>query len=640
MPVSSILPGRVTNSLAATRLAAYISQTQAELTKLQDQLGSGRKYVLPSEAPSATLRTITLQKLTERRERLQENIQTNNGFINATDQSLSSVSDSLNRAQGVILSAVGNNLTPQERDGLVNEVDSLISGVLSAANTSYGGRPLFAGTDSSTAPFVRDSMGTIRYQGNQQSLSAYADNDLLVTSSLDGVAAFGELARTPSADLDPILTLNSRLVDLHAGRGFAAGPVDIVLDDGTNRIRKAVDLSSAETIGDVKTRLEAAFAAEAVTLTVDIDPGTQSSLRLTPSAGTVQVSDIAGGRSAYDLGLRSSAVAVVSGQPLDPRVTEDTLISSLNGGTGIGPTTGTGLSIEHNGVTTIVDLSTVTTVGDLFRQVTAADANLVGRVTQDGRGIELLSRIHGTTLSVGENGGTNATALGIRTMAANTSLSTLNRGSGVPTEAGVPLRITRRDGTAVEINLAGSFTVQDVLDRINAVDPGHLVASLKSTGNGIGLTDDSGTGALVIAQNELSVALGLNGTENSGPTGVLSGSDRGGRVSNGTMSVLMQLREALLSNDLSALNRLDPVLRAEASRLTVVRGQIGADGQLMDEVNNRLEDQLVSTKDELSRIFDVDYAEAITLFTQKQQALQATLQVAAQSQQLSILNYL
>jgi hypothetical protein len=49
-----------------------------------------------------------------------------------------------------------------------------------------------------------------------------------------------------------------------------------------------------------------------------------------------------------------------------------------------------------------------------------------------------------------------------------------------------------------------------VLNAINAADPGVLTASLNAVGNGISITDTSGTGALTVVENNVATALGLH----------------------------------------------------------------------------------------------------------------------------------
>jgi flagellar hook-associated protein 3 FlgL len=214
--------------------------------------------------------------------------------------------------------------------------------------------------------------------------------------------------------------------------------------------------------------LENAFSGSPVTLTVDIDPSSQNGLRLTPSAGTVAVSNVSGSSLATQLGIASTAVAQINGGDLDPGITLQTTLASLNGGTGIGSTVGTGLVINNGGETHTVDLSTATTIEDVFNLIRTADPNLNLGINEARNGLAISSRISGADFSIGENnGGSNAAGLGIATFSASTPLSELNYGRGVDVNSSNKLQINRRDGSTINIDLSGATTVQDVLDKIN-----------------------------------------------------------------------------------------------------------------------------------------------------------------------------
>src|SRR5205807_3323470 len=137
------------------------------------------------------------------------------------------------------------------------------------------------------------------------------------------------------------------------------------------------------------------------------------------------------------------------------------------------------------------------------------DLNLSVGINAAGNGLAISSRLSGVDFSIGENNGLNATNLGIRTFSGNTLLSSLNYSQGAPVNAGLPLTITRRDGTVASVDLSGAITVQDVINKINAVDPGNLVASLDTVGNGILLLDNSGAGPLSVDGGALGTALGM-----------------------------------------------------------------------------------------------------------------------------------
>ncbi|MFN0199411.1 MAG: hypothetical protein ACKVT0_21885 [Planctomycetaceae bacterium] len=627
MGLGPILPGRLPASLITSRLVKNLQADALSLARLQDQISSGKKYFLPGEAPSSSIRALVLQKSLERRNQIQTNIKTDRTFLTNSEATLTPVSDLLNQARSALQAGLGDAATDGEKVALANEVLSMLQGAVSIANTNFQGRFLFAGSQSQQVPFELEN-GIVRYLGDGAAINSYIDINTLSANNIDGATAFNALSTAVSTDIDPAVTSTTRIADLLAGRGVPLGSIEITLDDGVNPAQSVlVDLSSAETIGDIETRLEHAFSGGPLTLNVDVDPGSRMGLRLTPSAGTITVADITGSDVARDLGILGGPSSSIVGSDLDPSLTIYTPLSALNAGTGIGSTTGTGLLIDNGVTAKTVDLSSANTVQDVLNLLRQADLDLVVGINSERNGISVSSRLSGGRLTIGENGGTNAAGLGIRTMSAETlladlnlgtgviqdgsanlqitrrdgtaltidiqnalkiqdiidaindvddvttstllselnlgigvpvtsadlqitqrngsaltidldsattmqdildainyaetfdgtvSLDELNNGTGVPVNGGSQLEITRRDGSSVSVDLSGSTTLQDVVDLVNAVDPGNLVAAIDSTNHRLTLADNSGVGDLTVAANAVSTALGLDGSETSG----------------------------------------------------------------------------------------------------------------------------
>lgn len=422
MSIGPIFPGRLPNSFSFRRLNQQIQNGQAELQRIQDQLTSGQQYLVPSEDPASALNTIVLQTRLERQQQFKANVATDRSLLAATENALSSVSDVVNTAKSLILQGIGSTSTDAERRGLATEVSGLIDQVLNSANTKFRGRYLFAGTETDSEPFELKAAGNVLYTGNAQQIRSYIDSGQQIVNNLDGQSAFNVLATVESDDLNVAVTTETRLANLHGGAGFKSGSIDVALLDGGTVVSRTVDLSLAETIGDVKTFIEDAFAGQALTVTVDVDPASPSGLRLTPSSGTVAVSNLAGSRVASDLGISSAAVTQISGGDLNPAVSIHSRLADLNNGAGIGPTVGTGLLINVGEKSAVVDVSSAVTVQDLFNEIRLASLDLDAGISADGTGISIVSRLSGAEFSIGENGGGVATALGIRTLTADTLL--------------------------------------------------------------------------------------------------------------------------------------------------------------------------------------------------------------------------
>lgn len=641
MSLGPLLPGRLPNSFAASRLTSQMQTARAEIQRLQDQLTTGQQYLVGSEDPSSALRTIILQKRLEQNQQYAANVQTDRSLLATTEDAFSVVSDSINQVKTLVLQGIGDTVSDDARAGLATEVDGVVQQILSAANTKFRGRYLFGGSQSGETPFELLGDGQVRYNGDTQTLNSLAGRGVYVANNLDGVTAFNALATVDSGDLDVALTSDTRLSNLHGGLGLTLGSVTVTVDDGSSSEAQNVDLSLARTVGDVKNILEDAFSGSAVNLTVDVDPTSLSGLRVTASTGTVAIANVSGSRVASDLGIASAATATINGGDLDPRLTLKSNIADLNGGSGIGVTSGNGLLITNGSKSGVVDLSSVVTVEDLFNQLQLADLDLAVDLNSGGSGITVSSRVSGAEFSIGENNGSNATQLGLRTLTTETKLADLNLELGVPLSSNSPLEITRRDGSVVQVDVSSAVRIQDVLDAINAVDSGNLVASLNSVGNGISLLDNSGTGPLSVAVSETSDALGIAGTESGSDNTVpLTGQDVAPRESPGILGVLGSIASALRSGDDQELTRLNGLLDEESSRTLQVRGELGTRLRTLDDIENRLADEEVQLNDDLSHEFDADLSEVLTAFLAYQQTLEATYKVASDSFSLSLLSFI
>lgn len=644
MSISPILPGRLANVMLGRRLLQNIQSNQSSLARLQDMAASGQRIFRPGEDPAGATRTVFFQKEIEQNTQLIDNVATARSLLTATETNLQSVADAMNSARSFISAGIGDSTTAPEKQAMALEVQSLIQQVLSNANATFRGRNLFGGTLTEGVPFELQPGGTVLYRGNAGSIESHLGASLLLANNIDGETAFGALTTPITRDLDPAVTLETRLSNLHGNAGVPLGPIRLTVDDGVNPAATVtVDLAGAETVRDVKTRIEAAFSSGTPGLAVSINPA-GNGLQLTPSGGTVTVSDFPGGLTADRLGIASPPVATIAGADLNPTLTPITRLSDLNGGSGIDTT---GLRITSGKKTAIIDLSGATTVEDALNairsQARTAGVEVSARLSDDGTGIEIASRVSGAAFSIGENGGNTATSLGIRTFTAETPLADLNRKVGVSNAAPATLDLTRRDGSAVTVDLSAAKTVQDVLDAINSLDPGILTASLNAIGNGITLIDNDGvsTGDLSVADNPLARSLGMNGTESSGdPSGALIGSDPNPQEAEGILNLLVRLEKALRTADDAELNRLSPEIIAEIDRFSEVRADVASRLQTIEQVDGRLRDRDVSLRENLSEVFDADIAEVLTEVAARQSALEATLKVSAQTSSLLLINYL
>lgn len=635
MDVGPLLPGRMPNSLRSQLLNAQVQSAQYSMSQLELEISSGQKFQLPSNDPTDASHAIQLTSLLAQNTQFAANSQFGTSLLNATDGALATISQGVTTALGLDAAGIGSTATPAQKAALAQQVQGLIQQVVDASNSTFGGQYLFGGSENVHPPFSITPNG-VAYSGDQQNLNTYIAPGLTATTSIDGNTALAALSPPAGADLNAALTLQTQLSDLKGGKGIVPGQITVTLTSPA--ITQTIDLSQAKTIGDVKDLVENALGA--ANITVAINPA-KNGILITPTAGTITIADPAGGTGASDLGIVATGAATINSGDYNPALTITTNLSDLNGGTGIGPTAGKGLLITNGSISQVVDISSAVTVGDLVNLLKNSSLGLSAGINAQGNGLAVSTRLSGVDFSIGENGGQNATLLGLRTFTGNTLLSSLNYGQGVPVNAGQPLAITRRDGTVASVDLSGSITVQDVITKINAVDPGNLVASLNSVGNGISLLDNSGAGPLSVDTGELGTALGLAGTEpGNNPAVPLVGKDVNPQEAGGILNILVRLEKALNNGDDATLTRLGGQITSESDRLSGVRGVVGARLQTLQNIDNSLQSQNLLTQQALSNAKDTDMASVLSELVAQQTAFEATLRIAAQTMQLSLANYL
>jgi flagellin-like hook-associated protein FlgL len=767
--MTSIIPiptTRVSDRYVAQRLLAQIQFDEQDLLRLQTQIATGRRINLPSDDAPASVRAIGLQSLLERKAQVRINLQTSESYLSASDAALAGASNLLNEMRGIAISVTGTTSSDTQREAAAVEIERAIQQLVGIGNQQFRGRYLFAGSATTVLPF-EISGDNVSYQGNERTLFTNADLNLLLDTNLTGDQVFGAISEPVrgTADLNPILTLETRLANLRGGQGIRPGSVAV--SDGTNT--SIVDISAAETMGDVAELLEANPPAGR-TVTVDV---TSTGLTVAIDGGNLTIREVGGGTTASELGILREiglgAIPIV-GTDVNPQLTLTTslrdilgvraqatitslgskndlvfeaavrgpalngvtisyvdggigtagnetavydalagtltvtiesgvstanqIIAAVNaegtftarvnprepdndgaglvlatasdptatavtaGGSGIEFDQGSGLQIVNGDDTYTISIATAETVEDLLNVLNGSPAGLLAQINAAGTGIDVRSRVSGGDFTIGENGGSTATELGLRSFTTATRLEDLNYGVGVHDATGDDFTIRRKDGVEFSIDIAGAETIGDVINLINNhadnQDPLHRVtAGLATFGNGIRLStaDVSTTATFAVLRANLSQTaedLGLIplGADVSDPPVIAAGTETiTGRDVNplevrGVFQALTRLRDALRANDLRAIERSIELLDESTLDLNFARSELGARQQYVDVLQTRLDVEEVTLRDTLSLDIDVDIVESISALTARQASFEAALRASALVSQLSLLNFL
>ncbi|MFK7882589.1 MAG: flagellin [Phycisphaerales bacterium] len=648
-----------------------INRTNYQLLRVNQQLSTGLDLLRPSDDPIRSATVSTIDARLERSNQILRNLGFATDSLDTLDIALGDAKNLIDEALSIGNEQISTPTDPDTRNGQAIIIDSLIQSLYTISNRESVVGHIFGGTSPSRGP-IEQVGNAYRFVGGRGGLLADLGGVSDVPLTLGADNAIGAIsARVEgTVDLDPSLTDATRLSDLNGARqlGVNTGIVTIRFNGGASA---EIDLTGAESIGDVADRLEAGIQQYETDNGVTVlGPGGVSTsggrLSIDVPAGDLAVGDVQGSFVALDLGLTDTVgtpfnAANPNGADLDPKLNWTTPVSALNG---LGGNALDNITLTTGGVDYDIDLSGAQTLADIRSAFEAGGTNVVVEISENGKSINVKTAVAGTremAMTIAETAGGNdtATLLGVRTLQGDTQLSYFNDGLGVRLNDTEPdFDITLGDGFQITIDLTAQDigTVQDLLDAINTQANDQLTAAgrpttdftagLASPGNGITFNQDAtlaGTGPLDVTRLNNSQALEdlglLDGTlDPSGAT--LLAEDRSSVRVDNLFTHLLDLSEALKNDDTLGIEVAYGKLKGSVDLLSQTRAVVGGYGKRLEDEQLRQEDRQVLDESLRSQLRDVDFAAASSRFAQLQLQLQAGLSVASQAQQLTLLDYL
>ena len=666
--------GRVPDLLIRRQNLNSITRVNAELFGVQNQLATGRSLSRASEDPVRAAAVAGLNENLARSAQRLRNLETSEGALNVLDGALGEATELAQSARSLALAQLSAGSDPSERAAQATVVDSMLESLLRVSNRESLVGFIFGGTEPGRAP-VQEFNGAYRFVGGVgPGLSPDLSAGRSIPVTLGAVNAIGAVSGRVqgSVDYQPALTPDTMLADLNGARNLGVTPGLIRVDIG-NDVTIDADLSEAETIGDVIDRITAEIRDYETLNTVTILGPTGISIDgaalQIDAASTLSFVDSEGSNTARDLGLVQDppvefAAGLGIGLDLSPRVTVRTPVSALQK---LAAPLGS-IRISNNGVTRDLDLSGAETVGDIKSIIESSNLGVQVLVNDLGTGINVVSDLSTASrrsLSISEtgDGSLTATALGIRSMGADTRTSDLNFGRGVEVLEGRPdaalnvdFEIELGDGLVIPIDLSSAdiATVGTTLEAINIqIDDAltaagrpttDVVAGLVDGDNGIAIQQDPAiTDPLLVRQRNNSPAaiqLGIADGSWDPDAGRWEGVDVGQVRVESLFTHLLDLRDGLQNNDTFGMQIAADGVQDSAERLSQSRALVGGFAQRVVEERAREEERNAVDEQVRSTLRDADFTEAASRFTQLQTQLEAGLRVTGLSGQLTLLSFL
>jgi len=168
----------------------YLSQSQ-EQTALE-QISTGRLINMPSDNPAGAATLVENLSEQNQTDQFLQNTSGVEGLLQTADSTLSSLVESLNQAISLGVQGAGKTVSLEDQQQIAQQVQGIQTQVLQLANTSYQGNYIFAGTATTTVPFVVNSSAPdgVTYNGNNNTNTVEIAAGRSIQTNLPGSQIF------------------------------------------------------------------------------------------------------------------------------------------------------------------------------------------------------------------------------------------------------------------------------------------------------------------------------------------------------------------------------------------------------------------------------------------------------------------
>jgi flagellar hook-associated protein 3 FlgL len=240
---------RITEGAASYGSLVGLQSAAARLASAQAKLSSGKQITTPSDDPSGTVRALQLRADLKRNTQYTANASDAIGWMSTADTTYTQIVKLAQNARTLVVQGLNTGVnSAASQNSIADQIDAIRNSLISLANTTYNGRPLFAGTADVTAAY--DPTGA--YQGDTGEVYRAVGPNATVRINQNGEDVFGPAGNDMFKLLDDIST------DLRSGTLTGSRLTDL---DGAIR-----QVSTAQaTEGAAYQRVEVAQAAQANT---------------------------------------------------------------------------------------------------------------------------------------------------------------------------------------------------------------------------------------------------------------------------------------------------------------------------------------------------------------------------------------
>lgn len=148
---------RVTNGMMINNLLGNLNDSKDRLDKYNRQLSTGKKFNMPSQDPTGTVRSMDLNSTISNSEQYIDNIDQAINWVAATDDALGNAGEILQQSRELAVYGANDSLSSTDRNAVADEVEKLRNNLVQIANAKQGGKYLFVGQHTLNQAYKKEA---------------------------------------------------------------------------------------------------------------------------------------------------------------------------------------------------------------------------------------------------------------------------------------------------------------------------------------------------------------------------------------------------------------------------------------------------------------------------------------------------
>ena len=224
---------RPTQSSTFSLVRSGLLLNQTRLARAQEQVATGKRILAPSDDAIGTAISMSVRRQGASVSGWVSAIETARPHMSSASSQLQDASNLLTEARARLLEGMNGTLAVDDREAVATQLELIYDGLLEMANSRSGERYLFAGTKTSTQPFVETTVAgrkVVEYRGDESEQSILVGRGVRLEINVTGEAVFAAqqyagvaLGQITGARLGTSANSGAGFHDLHLRHDATAG---------------------------------------------------------------------------------------------------------------------------------------------------------------------------------------------------------------------------------------------------------------------------------------------------------------------------------------------------------------------------------------------------------------------------------